>query len=375
MNNIVVLSDLVSLALYLLSIGLTVLLSKLDLNHFNLVVYNENSNTLTIKRMIIVTLPLSFLAAFRYKVGSDYLNYYMTFFREIDKNSLELVYRYFLNGFKTELGMPGIMVARDIGRIFNSVHVYFGIMQTMILLPILMYLSKNSEGINISFALFIFIMENLASGFNVIKQTIACSILMLALSYLYDRKLLKYLVSLLVAMLFHFTSIIMLPIYYLWNKRNDISIVKKVIAFSGSILAVIVLMYFGNFFGDRWEAYTITGGSRNISFFISLFWLTIFFIYKKKLISLSPKNGLLMILYLIGTVLSVVGFWQVYTKRLSSFFLYPSFILISQIPNVVAEKNKRLVRIVIGFYEIFVFILTTMIMGQGSIFPYQVLVN
>jgi len=88
---------------------------------------------------------------------------------------------------------------------------------------------------------------------NPLRNAIAVTIFLLSLKHLINRSFLKYMAFMLLAISFHFTAIIMLPLYYLANKRisNSILIIAYfltniVFAFHGIQMKFIELI-FSNF--------------------------------------------------------------------------------------------------------------------------------
>lgn len=372
--NTKTLTDFESLILYLFAIGLSVFFSLCDFRNGKLIIGKEIGRKYSLIHMVVISLPIILLASYRYCVGTDYLRYYTTYNKAAYINISDTVLQYYTNGFNVEGGMPGIQIIGHLAQLFGSVQLFFGAMEALIIIPALFFFFRFEKSIDCPFVLFLFLIENITSGFNVIKQYIACSIVLFSLVFVYERKPIKFFITVLVAMLFHFTAFVAIPIYYLWNKRYEIGTTKKILIVLFSILSIFAVSYFARMIGGRWEDYTTSRGSKNLSFFISLAWMFLFIIFSKELTELTPKNDLLVVMYIVGTIFSAIGFWQIFTKRLSIYFLYPSSLIIGQITDAITNKKTRqIVKTSIVLYEIIMFTYSSMVLKQGGIFPYQLI--
>ena len=167
----------------------------------------------------------------------------------------------------------------------------FFIIALISVLSNLFVINKLSENIILS----VFIYVSLATYlflFNGARQAIAASIISVALIYLVEKKLLKYIIVVLIASSFHSTAIIMVPFYFLLNfKYSKINLTIYAI---GSFVSLYYLSLFLSVFDsstfERYIAYedrNATGGfTLAIFYFINSFVLLI-------LRSKIPKEKLL----------------------------------------------------------------------------------
>lgn len=179
---------------------------------------------------ISVMIP-ALVAGFRYKNGTDYLLYYSMF------NSIRRSGGFNANNGKTiEFGF--IWLVKLCCKISQSnVFIYF-IIAFFIVFFYVKGCWRLSCNVSLSIILF-FIIGTYFDSFNGLRQYIAAAITFFAIPYIFEHNLKKYMVLFLLAMCFHNSAIIMLPVYFVGYYYLDIKktlIMSIVILFGGSIL-------------------------------------------------------------------------------------------------------------------------------------------
>ncbi len=156
---------------------------------------------------------LAFVSAFRYHVGTDYGNYMASYPNYIGH------WLYYIQTFSE----PGIAVLAKLGSlIYNKYITLFVICAVLTVTLYGITISKYSKHFLYAILLYVFIGAWHGS-FNGIRQYIAAAILFAGHRYIYDRKFWKYLLVILLAMCFHRTALIMLPVYFLAGRKITIS--------------------------------------------------------------------------------------------------------------------------------------------------------
>jgi len=315
---------------------------------------------------IALLLPV-LLAAYRVNVGSDYYNYLWIYNRAANWPISQLVYNYnFISS--TPIGM--VLVAK-ITSMFGSERLYFGALATISYLPFLYYICKNEDIGHKGTAIFLYLLSNFSTGLNTTKQIIAINIVLFGLKAVYERKAIKYIVIITVATLFHQTAIVALPIYFLMDKNGSISSGKRLVAIVVSFIGLVIFDNILISLGGRWAEYADSSGTINLTFFLNLWWLIVFLWMRGSLVKKSYRNELNIILFAVGTIMSLLGFWSVFGKRIASYYTIVEILLMSQIPEVVSHSNKRIVGMMILLYSLCMFILSFVIRGQSGLIPYS----
>jgi len=158
--------------------------------------------------IVLSILPLLFLIIFRSpNVGRDYISVANTYSRIARGLITSSDVRWF--------GMPLIYFCQFICKIFGQDPFWFYLI-IGILTIVFIYKAILCNSDNPVFSLFIFICFCLFyQAFNQSRQILALSIILYSYKYIVERNLLKYVLLILFASIFHNTALIFIPIYFL----------------------------------------------------------------------------------------------------------------------------------------------------------------
>lgn len=222
---------------------------------------------------------LVLLAGLRFRyVGTDTNNYIYAF------EKLQYSGANFLTN--TTSHEAGYILLQNITMLFSRE--YWALLTAIALVGVSFYfytIKRLSPNIIVSVFLYITLASYLFA-FNGARQGLAASVFGVALIYLIEKKLVKFVIWVLIASLFHRTVLVMLPFYFLLRFRFS---VKNTLIFSTvSFLSVSYLSFFLTFLeGDianRYAAYEGRGalGGENLAlYFISLSFL--FVLWRKEI--------------------------------------------------------------------------------------------
>lgn len=181
--------------------------------------------------------------------------------------------------------------------------------------------------------------------FSQLKQTIAVSITIFAYMLLRKNKNLWAYFLLIVAILFHPTAIVMLPIFILCKRRVTSSILLTL--FSGSILVYLMRMQLGRLltlafydqYLDYWES---TGSITNMAMFFIFF--TIFYLITMPKKKVSKEKYLLISTYLYALIIAMtIFFCSSYSyafTRVNNYFLVFVPLALSEINDFSFWKKR-----------------------------------
>lgn len=176
-------------------------------------------------------LILLFVSSFRGDFTTDYPTY-SNFFSTYRFYSFEDILK------EDQLQELGYVVLNKIIGEFTDNSIYlFIITSFMILILYFHQIARDSKYAWLSLLLFITVGDYYPS-FNILRQILAVAIIFSGSKYLYERNFYKYCIVILLAFLFHRSSIIMLPFYFLLNLK--ISFKNIVTLFSGSLILILV---------------------------------------------------------------------------------------------------------------------------------------
>lgn len=226
----------------------------------------------------------------------------------------------------------------------------------------------------------------LLGDMTVTRQMIAVAIFILSIESIVNKKPLIFFILTSCAFLFHYSAIILFPIYYVYHGTKDFNnyfiliviLIVISITVDNKIMKIIEIVVssinLGWVFELKMNQYLSEVKTAEISFgfgtierFFTLFFI---YIYKNIIIELNPKYGKIIIfLALFNILLSIVflDFNSVYL-RFRYFFIFANSILLIYL--IVLVKQKLFMFSLVFFYAIFWIYLT--VFGNPDLYlPYQ----
>ncbi|MGV3004503.1 EpsG family protein [Aerococcus urinaeequi] len=174
--------------------------------------------------ILLATIPASIIAGIRYEVGTDYSGYLGLFNGLLIRDDLEI-------------GFEKLLII--IKSFTSNVQILFFIMAFIIVFFTLRGLLAYKEKINIGLAMFIFMLTFYLTGLNISRQMIAASIGFYAIQYLFKKKPITYFIYIILALTFHLSMIVLIPLYFIYNNHFIKANKKSIIVLS--IIALLIL--------------------------------------------------------------------------------------------------------------------------------------
>ena len=349
---------------YFITIIVSVVLTKLSLK------LKSRQYNIYILAML---LPI-IISGIRYNVGTDYMNYYYMANSPLPMNYLDIIH--YIKRIE-----PGYLVLLYINNfIFEKPEGIFII--TSIIIIVLYYIAifRYREEIDLTIGILLFFIIIYFASFNGIRQYLAAGLVMISYKYLIDKNFIKYLVNIFLASLFHYTALIMLPIYFIVNGRYEKF--KRKIFFFLAIPIIFLIKPLGTILtsiGPLQKYAIYLTGKGNIAILgiifliISAIWIMI---YRKKLINYNSNNRIYIFLFFRSFILQISSGIVPYVYRLSIYFNISEIILLAQLPKAIKNKTDRKINIVgIIIYCIVRFCINYTIMNFSNIYPYQTIFN
>lgn len=190
-------------------------------NHMKLCLYN--------RFVFFPIVVISMLAGFRYFVGTDWENYYYIYDLALQNNlSIEDV---------TVSTMEPLYLILNLILSFLKAPYQFFFAIVMGIHLCFLYKSFKDYTWLLPFGLFFYIVSVFTTSLNIQRQTMAFCIFLMATHYYRNGNLFKYVFTIFIAICFHFSSIVLLPIYFLRSKyfsfldKRLVGIVLYVVSF------------------------------------------------------------------------------------------------------------------------------------------------
>lgn len=327
-----------------------------------------------------VTIILIIIVGFRnINVGmGDTANLYIPEFKRI----INYNYKFIIENYKD----PAFyMISKILLDIFKNIRVLLIIYSSIYIIPVMYLIYKKSPYPILSILMFIS-LNFFGTAFSGIRHCCACGIIILSFFYLEKRNLKKFIISIIIASLFHITSIIFIiayPMYNILSKSNKKTYIKLLILtiiifllnkiYGKYIIANVLNIIINNFNLSRFEIYAQNNFSslNNNLFYMNFIMFALVIFFKNKNVN-NLKLSLYLTVQIIGLILLsfTTSLGELY--RLAYYFIQFSIILV---PNYITFLNNKstnkIIRISISIILIIYFLFFSA--KNTSIIPYQFL--
>ncbi len=295
-------------------------------------------------KMCILPLVLSFLVLFSLialrdeTVGTDYRTYIDAYNKIADGTLNERESSWLGIGFQWTSKLFSLVFG-------NNYVIYFATLGFFTLFLFYKAFWENSK--MPAFSLFVLISFCLYyQMFNQFRQMFAIAMGLYAIKYIKDRKIIPYIICILIATSFHTSAIILLPFYFIANLKlgKNLFIAYGVLAvvafFSFDILkAVLQNTYYGQiYFGSNYDIGGKTSSIFNLVFRLGL--LGACLVFYPKMIKADEKNKILYHMAIICTILQIITVRSYIFGRLTTYFFIFYCLLIPEIIDTVFKGKK-----------------------------------
>lgn len=365
-------TDLQSLFFYVILFVLSAILINYSDKTYN----NANIKNRKIKSVLLATIGILIpilIGAFRFKVGTDYMNYVNDFY--IRKNMYD--YELF-NSFNIEILF---LLIQKIAIIINDYQLMFAICSFLTILIMYKAILSNKGKSAIGLVFFLYLFLHYTTSFNIIRQGVAITIVAFSYKFIFTKEFKKYILCIILASMFHLTAIFFLPVYLI-NAKNKFT--RKHIKWIFFVIIILGILNYNtilNFFATsdsmyKYSAYTINNTGNNREIILNTLILIVVLLIKKPLEKYDDKNKLYIYFLIINWILSFTGIISPYIKRIAMYFGISDIFILASIPNILKnKKQKMLVLFIIILYGFSIFIISTYILKQANIIPYQTIFN
>lgn len=307
---------------------------------------------------VVSGLPLFILSAFRYGIGTDYFTY------------VEIFEDYASKGYRAGLEPLYYLLNRFIGVVDVNYQWIFIVCSAIYILFLYFSIFRDSDSPLMSIFL-IFGMIFYFSSLNLMRQHVACAILLFSLKYVRERNFALFLVFVLLATGIHYSSILFLFVYFIYNvkltPKNAFVFVAISIVLSGILVKIISIiasntkyaMYISDDSG--FSTQTILG------ILVQLAIIVVASIYYKD----DKKYNLYYWLQTIAIIVTILGGYIGIVSRLKWMFSLPAIILMPMlISNCKNEKTRTVISacIILGFLAYALIVVG--ILGSQEVIPY-----
>ena len=184
------------------------------------------------------------------KVGVD-IKYYVSMFKQASNFSWKEIFKF----YEDEYGY--YLLNKAIGVFTDNNQVLLGVIAIICIIPLACLYSRNSENAILTISIFL-IISNFAILFSALRQAIAIAIVATSYKYIKEKKVLKFILIIVLAFFFHKSALIALllyPIYHMNITKMKLLVLVPVIGFVFAFrnqIYVFMLQFLGEY-GETYE--------------------------------------------------------------------------------------------------------------------------
>ena len=311
------------------------------------------------------------IAAFRYNVGSDYYGY-IRIFNEISNNSLSWA----LTSLRTE-PLYGVL-NWGIYTVFSE-HIWIFIVTSLITHGLIFTaIYRNRHLFNVGLAVFIYLLSYYFGFFTTVRSALAASIIFWAYKYLVNKNVYKYFFSVFVAIGFHYTAVIMIPVWFLINTTPKNGRLKYGVIVGLTLIVLLLFPYILEVMLEGTKYYSYLLGSRfgnlqsglNQIILISPLIVLIMLYYKRLYYKSKMENSVYLQLFFIGSLFTLFTLWLGILDRMTTYLMLSQILIIPQILRLTNKKEFFLLSYGIVLYYLILFVYFT---WDSRLLPYEMI--
>lgn len=360
-------ADFKSILIYFSALTLTLLLLRICYKT------KIQSRLLIIFLIVITALPLSLIAGLRdYSVGTDSYNYIMIFNNANRKTFIACL-------TQTEYEKGFMLLLKFLMIFSKEVSFVFGSLEFITLIILFYSLIKIKEIINPCYIFFLYFLVFYHTSINIVRQGLAISLIFLMIIFLTEKNYIKSLVTLFIAINFHYSSIIavlfLIP-YLLFKNQKNLSLKRAFYYFAFILEFFVFSLFFGKIMNmsifSSYSDYVGEDSQIGIGIFITGFlYFVPLLLLANKLIYSNREVSLIFNASLQFLPIAFLGYFAPYAARLN---LYPKIIIILLISYITKNEfnktNKRFLKYYYLSLFVFEYVKNFLIQNQTDAYPY-----
>lgn len=318
--------------------------------------------------IFIALLALILVSGLRYGVGTDYFTYYEMYKYWVPKADI------------TTTSDPGfIILCKLLYSISPNPQLMF--LVTSIITNILIVVTLKRHSYDFPFSMYLYVTTfTYYATFNGLRQSMSVAITFIGLKYLIERDWKKYFGIVLLASMFHQSSLIMIPVYFIVNHKF---ISKKsliiftfflgvLIFYNGFLNSLFIALQGSNYEGYKEVVSESGNGAHIFRFLVQLLPMIIIFIFYKRIPNYESKEvNIIINLSFLGLLFMMLSLKHWLFARIATPFNMYYLLLIPMLlclSNVNAKTNRFFYYVIIVCYFSYSYVLLRS--GESNILPY-----
>lgn len=313
---------------------------------------------------VLSFLPLFLIAAFRYDVGTDYIDIYTNYFYTINEGGSKF----------REVTFN--LINRITYSIVKDPALMFAVIAFLSLL--FYFLAFYQQSVNPSISIFTFVIGLFYfNSLNQMRQAFAMAILLYAMKYVWKREPIKYFLLVALAFTIHTSALIFIPVYFMYGMRVNVKahlIIIGVAIVSYPVMQKIIFFVISKTpFG--WYLESVFSG-QGLSLFLLLFQILalclMYYCYLAGEKTEDKQFDLMMNMYMLAVCFIIYSAVIPQADRIAIYMTIISPIMLPKALVRIREKKRRLV-----VFALFIAVWGTKLIydvysqGWYDVIPYQ----
>ncbi len=298
---------------------------------------------------VIIIIQLFLIQSLRnISVGIDVETYLDFFANRIPNFTISELFSH-----RFELGYK--LLNKTVSLLTTNKTFFLALISAMSIIPVGRFIYKYSKVPNTSFALYI-AFNFYAFTFSGFRQSIAIGIVLISFDYIVQRKLIKFLVTVLVASLFHISALFFIPAYFITKiKLNNMTILLIIILNSILYLFRIdIFKFFTQYIFENYELIETEAGSWML---LGILIVMVCLFNYRKVINVEKSNNSIYILSIFGVSLMLFSTVGSNTMRIVNYYYIFIIILIPEVLRSI--RNIKIYQMSLFIINIGIIILLT----------------
>lgn len=299
---------------------------------------------------------LFIFAAFRYGFGNDYFQYQKIY------NAIQNPKAYNSHGLAEYYGKQVVFVF--LNKISFNYYTFIGLTSLLFILTIALFIQKNVSANYRWLSLLVFLINPYLFLINLsaIRQCLAMILFIIAVNFAYKKKVIIYIVLILLASLCHSSAIVLLPIYFICNEKQVrnygviiiTSLILILLLMPDMLDRVIMDVLNTMFENTTYNQYLEGNNSLRATILSSLFCIYL-------LVNIGGLKGKTLVfakLYLLATIFNILAYRYSMLTRITMYFDIFSIIVLPLLFMNNLYSKKYVFRNYKGYENIYVAINT-----------------
>lgn len=273
-----------------------------------------------------------FIGTFKLTDSLPDLGAYIDAFQEVSKKTWTQLYN---DGFQVELKaeVGWVFLSKVIAEISNSTILFFFVTSSIILYGHYVTIKRYAPVPYIYVAVILFFTGTYLQSLFVLRQHTAIAICLLSIPYILKQDLIKYLIVCCCAFLIHQSSLIWVPVYFLFSIKSERKLIYSILAFSAIIIvSYSILLPFITIYLDGYAAWVEKDDENGtkITESIMIGYVLLSRLYATKKNFLKNENKLFSIIITLAFFFSLAGVGFPQSGRLNMYYTRLVYIIIPQ---------------------------------------------